>query len=93
MNGHHSDTESFEKRFTEGWNYKTKHGATSLLNGFTSFKFFLLIGTYSLLHALVGANIRLQGLPDNTIKAYDDISGVIEDIKDVKTTKSNVDGQ
>ena len=93
MDGHHSDTESFEKRFTEGSNYKTKHEATSLLNGFTSFKFFSLIGIYSLLHALVGATIRLQGLPANTIKAYDDISGVIEDVKDVKTTKSNIDGQ
>ena len=39
---------SFEKRHTEGWDYKTKREATPLLNAVTSFEFTIsLTGLYT----------------------------------------------
>ena len=36
-NGTHTEIGSFEKKCTEGWDYKTKGEATSLLNAVTVF--------------------------------------------------------
>ena len=37
INGTHAEMESFEKKYTEGWHYKTKREATSLINAVPSF--------------------------------------------------------
>ena len=51
INGTHAEMGSFEKKYTEGCDYKTKREPTSLLNAVTSFEFiFSLIGLYRLLH-------------------------------------------
>ena len=53
INGTHAEMGSFEKKYTEGWDYKTKREATPLLNALTSFEFIIsLIGLYSLSHPL-----------------------------------------
>ena len=87
VNGNHSDIKSF----TEGWDYKIKPEATSLLNGVSSFEFIVsLVGIYGLLHSLEVTTNRLQGRAIHIIKVYDDISS---GSKDVKTTSSNIDEQ
>ena len=54
---------SFEKKYTEYYDYKTKREVTSLLNTVTSFEFIIsLIGFYRLFHPLAGINNRLQGV-------------------------------
>ena len=35
INGTHAEMESFKKKYREGWDYKTKWGATLLLNAVT----------------------------------------------------------
>ena len=83
---------SFEKKYTEGWNYKTKWEATSLLNAVTSFEFIIsLIGLYKLLHPLAGVtNCLHQGHDIDIIEAYDDVSSVV---KDIKSTRKNIDNE
>ena len=75
--------ESFVKKYTEGWDYKTKQEATSLLNEVTtSFEFIIsLIGLYRLLQPLAGITNRLQGRDVDAIETYNDVSSVIKDIK------------
>ena len=54
-----------------------------------SFEFIVsFIGIYRLLHTFAGTTNRIEGCAFDIINAYDDISSVI---KDVKTTKSNID--
>ena len=80
---------SFEKKYTEGWDYKTKQDATSLLNVATSFELIIsLIRLYRLLHPLAGITNRLQEQGVDIIKAHDDVSSVI---KDTKSTRKNID--
>ena len=70
INGIHAEMGSFEKKYTEGWNYKTKREATSLLNAITSFEFIIsLIGLYRLLHPLAGITKGLQGRGVDIIEA------------------------
>ena len=89
INDTHAEMESFEKKYTEGWNYKTKRKATSLLNAVTSFEFIIsLIGLYRLLHPLAGITNRFQGHGVDIIEAYDDVSSLI---KDIKSTRKNID--
>ena len=85
-NGTHTEIGSFEKKCTEGWNYKTRREATSLLNAVTIFEFIIsLIGLYRLL--LGSITNHLQGRGVDIIEAYDDVSSVI---KDIKSTKKNI---
>ena len=87
VNGNHSDIKSF----TEGWDYKIKHEATSLLNGVSSFEFIVpLVGIYRLLHPLEVTTNRLQVQAVDIIKTYDDISN---GSKDVKIKGINIDEQ
>lgn len=90
VNGNHSDSQSFKKRLTQGWNYKAAiREATCLGNGVTSFKCIVsLTGIHRLLHPLAGTTNHLQGRVVDIIKTCDDIITVI---KDIKTTKSNID--
>lgn len=89
VNGNHSDIQSFKKRLMQGWNYKTIREATCLGNGVTSFAFIVsLIGIHRLLHPLAGTTNHLKGRVVDIIKTYDDIITVI---KDVKTSKNNLD--
>ena len=79
INGTHAEMGSFEKKYTEGWDYKTKWEATSLLNAVTSFEFIIsLIGLYRLLHPLAGITNCLQGRVVDIIEAYDDVSSGIK---------------
>ena len=87
-NGTQAEMGSFEKKYTEGWGYKTKREATSLLNAVSSFEFIIsLIGLHRLLHPLAGITCCLQGHSVNIAEAYDDTLGVM---KDIKTTRKNV---
>ena len=89
INGTHAEMGSFENKYIEGWDYKTKREATSLLNAVTSFEFIIsLIGLYRLLNTLAGTTDRLQGRGVDIIEAYDDVSSVI---KDIKSTRKNID--
>ena len=84
-----AEMESFGKKYTEGWDYKTKRKATSLLNAVTSFEFIIsLIGLHRLLHPLAGITNRFQGHGVDIIETYDDVSSVI---KDIKSTRKNID--
>ena len=88
INGTHAEMGSFEKKYTEGWDYKTKREATSLLNAVISFGFIIsLIRLYRFLHPLAGITNRLQGRGVYIIEAYDGVSSVI---KDIKSTKKNI---
>ena len=72
---------SFEKKYTKGWDYKTKREATSLLNDVTFFELIIyLLGLYRLLHPLARIDNRLQGRGVDIIEAYDDVPNVINDI-------------
>ena len=66
----------------EGWDYKIKREAMSLLNAVTSFEFIIsFIGLYRLLHPLAAISNRLQERGVDIIEAYDNASSVIKDIK------------
>ena len=87
INGTHLEIGSFEKKYTEGWDYKSKREATSLLNAITSFEFIIcLIGLYRFLHQLSGITTRLQGRSVDIIAAYDDVSSVMKDIKNTRNS-------
>ena len=89
INGTHAEIGSFEKKYTEGWDYKIKRETTLLLNVATSFELIIsLIRLYRLLHPLAGITNRLQGRGVAIIKAHDDVSSVI---KDTKSTMKNID--
>ena len=89
INDTHADMGSFEKKYTEVWDYKTKREAMPLLNGVTSFEFIVsIIGLYSLLHPLAGITNRLQRRGVDITEVYDDVSSVI---KDIKSTKKSTD--
>ena len=89
ISGTPAEMGSFEKKYTEGWDYKTKRVATLLLNAATSFELIIsLIGLYRFLHPLAGITNCLQGRGVNIIKANDDVSSVI---KDTKSTRKNID--
>ena len=64
----------FEKKYTEGSDYKTKGEATLLLNAVTSFKFIIsLIGLHRVLHPLAVITNRLEGRGVDVTEAYDDV--------------------
>ena len=89
INGTHVEMGSFGKKFTESWDYKTKREATLLLNVVTSFEFIVSpIRLYRLIHPLTGITNCFQGRGVDIIKAYDDVSSVI---KDIKNTRENID--
>ena len=82
INGTHAEMGSFEKKYTEGWDYKTKREATSLLNAVTSFEFIIsLIVFYRLLNPLAGVTDCLKGSGFGIIEVYDNVSSLIKDIK------------
>ena len=88
-NDTHTEMGSFEKKYTQGWDYKTKREATSQLNTVTSFEFIIsLIGLYRILHPLAGTTNLLQGHVVDIIEAYDDVSSLI---KDIKSARKNID--
>ena len=89
INGTHAEIGSFEKKHTEGRDYKTKREATLLLNAGTSFEFIIsLIALYKLLHPLAGITNCLQERGVDIIEAYDDLSSAI---KDIKSKRKNID--
>ena len=82
INVTHVEMRFFEKKFTEGWDYKTKRKATSLLNRVTFYEFIIsLIGLYKFPDPLAGITNRLQGRGVDIIEAYGDASSGIKDIK------------
>ena len=85
INGTHDEMESFEKNYSEGWNYKTKREATSLINVVLSFEFSIsLIRLYKLLNPLTGINNHSQRRGVDIIETYDNLSSVIKDIKSIR---------
>ena len=65
----------FEKKYTEGLDYKTNREATLLLNAVTSFEFIIsLIGLHRVLYTLAVITNRLEGRGVNITEAYDDVS-------------------
>ena len=85
INGTHAEMESFEKNYSERWNYKTKREATSLINAVLPFEFSIsLIRLYKLLHPLTGINNHSQRRGVDIIETYDNLSSVIKDIKSIR---------
>ena len=73
-NSNYAEMESFEIKYTEGWNYKTNREAAMLLNAATSSEYVVsLSGLYRLLHPLASITNRLQVRGVDIIKGYDDI--------------------
>ena len=86
INGTHTEMRSFEKKYTESWDYKAKREAMSLLNVVTSFEFIIsFIRLCRFLHPLASITNRLQGRGVDIIEAYGDVSNVI------KSTRKNID--
>ena len=82
INGAHAETESFEKKYTEGWDYKTKREATSLINTVPSFEFIISVtGLYKLLHPLAGITNRSPRRGADITETYDNLLSVIKDKK------------
>ena len=89
VNGTHAEMESFEKKYTEGWDYTTKREATSLINTAPSFEFIIsLIGLYKLLHSLAGITNRSERRGVDITETYDNLLCVI---KDIKSIRNNID--
>ena len=82
INGTHLERNDFNNIYTDGWDPKTKQGATSYLHAVTKFDFIIgLVSLYRLLHSLAGITQTLQVSSTDVVKAYNHVQHSIDDMK------------